>query len=605
MYVSFAARIRLCGSWHCRKTFLNEFLVDVTLKQSRESLWVPYVESIRCFYPSRLNARTWPYNDILIRKRDWEVFERDHEAYKDAEQAQAERKEGVAQTFAAEERDAQREQVMEQCNAATERFPQIMEVSTHLSRWKWNYDRLYRNTKRLNDAWTKGLAEREGWKLGDLVTTQVYGSLQRRKTFLLEKLDADDVTPIRFDIESELLAMQARQKCQMAEATYRDNLSELKKIYDRMRCGTLGAAETPAGTSGSSVPWILPPLNVFYTLPSVRALKGSPDPSALLPSSTSVTSDIKSSLAMSLITADIHTWLIPVRKHLMTLLGYPNGWQSASMRMLPPLKRVTARFLCRQCGKVGRGYQRQGCLDLKGVCSHVCAATSGKRIEGRPQEIEASDGNAQEKGKKKSSGNTSDWKVDVFAKDEKAISLIKTILNLAGLSEEDPATATALNARGGTIRCMTCKGWIVMDFDTAIGHAHRHESMQIQLLTKSGPDHVGFLKRDAGVLNAETYRPISSTRLAFERGTSELLLGPSRRARNLCKKVNYGCRHCLFVDESLCAVVGIEKAVKGKGPRAMDFNGLRSHVKKKHGIQDIGDEDFFCYNGIQKDGEEG
>ncbi|KAF8551636.1 hypothetical protein OG21DRAFT_1524301 [Imleria badia] len=91
-------------------------------------------------HPSRLNARTWPYNDILIRKRDWEVFERDHEAYKDAEQAQAERKEGMAQTFAAGEQDAKREQVMERCNAAIQRFPRIMEVSTHLIIRKWAYD---------------------------------------------------------------------------------------------------------------------------------------------------------------------------------------------------------------------------------------------------------------------------------------------------------------------------------------------------------------------------------------------------------------------------------------------------------------------------------
>ena len=232
------------------------------------------------------------------------------------------------------------------------------------------------------------------------------------------------MTPIRSAIEAELLTMQARHKRQKAETTYRDNLDELNKMYDRMRCGNLGVAHT--GASGPSEPAILPPLSVFYTLPSVRTLKGSPDPSALSPSSTSVTSDIKSSLAMSLVTTDIHTWLIPVQKYLMTLLGYPNGWQSASTRTLPPLKRVTARFFCRQCGKVGRVYQRQQCLDLKGVCSHVC----GKRIEGprkAPQEsrVEAhtSDENARGKGKcggkKKNGDKTSNWKVDMFEKDDK------------------------------------------------------------------------------------------------------------------------------------------------------------------------------------------
>ena len=148
---------------------------------------------------------------------------------------------------------------------------------------------------------------------------------------------------------------------------------------------------------------------------------------------------------------------------------------------------------------------------------------------------------------------------------------------MTGLSEESPIAVTVLKTLGGTIRCMTCKGWIVMDFDTAaspclaelhptdtlasqIGHAHRHESMEIQPLLASAP------RLDAGA-------PIPSARLGFERGTSELLLGPSYRARNLCKKVNYGCKHCL-------TVVGGHVLV-GKGPRAMDFNALRSHAKAK------------------------
>ena len=36
---------------------------------------------------------------------------------------------------------------------------------------------------------TRVLAEREGWNLGDLVASQTYGSFQRRKTFLLERIN--------------------------------------------------------------------------------------------------------------------------------------------------------------------------------------------------------------------------------------------------------------------------------------------------------------------------------------------------------------------------------------------------------------------------------
>ena len=94
------------------------------------------------------------------------------------------------------------------------------------------------------------------------------------------------------------------------------------------------------------------------------------------------------------------------------------------------------------------------------------------------------------------------------------------------------------------------------------------------MLPMSDPSYVGFLKKGAGVP-----RTIPNTRLAFERGTAELLLGPPWRVRDLCETVNYGCRHCFKVVENSNAVLGIEKAVKG--PRAMSFNGLRSHVKEK------------------------
>lgn len=230
--------------------------------------------------------------------------------------------------------------------------------------------------------------------------------------------------------------MQARRKRQKSEAAYKERLTEVKKIYERMRCGTLKNAQM--GTD-SSEPLILPTLSVFCTLPSVRVLKGSPDPSAVPPNSVSVLSDIKSSpLATSLILSDIHTWLIPVQTHLMRLLGHPNGWQSAGTGTLPPLKRVTARFFCRRCGEgnVGRGYQRELCLDLKGVCSHVCVAAQRQRSIEKPNqggEIEVTDTeNGQEsRGKKKSGVKTLDWVVDVFEKDEKVSHLLCLSLAIA------------------------------------------------------------------------------------------------------------------------------------------------------------------------------
>lgn len=73
-------------------------------------------------------------------------------------------------------------------------------------------------------------------------------------------------------------------------------------------------------------------------------------------------------------------------------------------------------------------------------------------------------------------------------------------------------------------------------------------------------------------------RTIPGSRLVFERGNSELLVGPSYRARSLCKKVNYGCRHCLLVPRDDTLRVAL---LEIQGPRLMTFHGLRSHVKEK------------------------
>ncbi|KAG9313400.1 hypothetical protein JVU11DRAFT_5718 [Chiua virens] len=141
---------------------------------------------------------------------------------------------------------------------------------------------------------------------------------------------------------------------------------------------------------------------------------------------------------------------------------------------------------------------------------------------------------------------TLEWTVDVFEKDEKATRLIRTLLDLTGLAEEDPCTVSELQAKGSTIRCTTCTGWVVMDVETAvgpyrdykfhlsdrvsqIGHAHRHESMQIQLLPISSPEYVVSSKDAAKP-------PVPSSRFAFEYGNTELLLGPSRRARGPVEK---------------------------------------------------------------------
>ncbi|KIK86022.1 hypothetical protein PAXRUDRAFT_802840 [Paxillus rubicundulus Ve08.2h10] len=630
MYVSFAARVRLCGSYYCRKTFITESLIDVTsqfLGQARRLIWVPYVESTRCFSPLSIMYANWPDNNtVLLRRSDWENFRCDPRTYM-ATQAGSDPTEATSvdsTPVAAEGTDARAAQVeggqvrdpfLEQCHAAIQRFPKIMNLSVKLLDWKRAYEEKHRSVKTENESWARVLAGHEGWEFPDLLDSKSYGSLHRRKTHLLENIGWDDISPIRSAIEFELLERQARRNRQKTEASYKQRLVEVQKIYERMRSGTAEGINAPG--SGSSSKIVLPPLTVFFKLPSVCTLKGQPDPDAVPPENNSAMTDLKSSaLAASLISSDIRTWLVPVQSYLMGLLGYSGVWRSASQLKVAPLERVTARFLCRRCGRVGRQYRRQGCLDLQGVCSHVCKRVKGKGIEEKPREMQEHGGiggndnddqyskdagevEKKENGgkkKKKKKEKTLDWKVEVFQKDERAIALVNVVLKLLDLSDEDLRTASQLGELGGRIRCMTCTGWIVMDFETAIGHSHRHESMQIQLLSTSNPLALAIAQPNVDLPTTST-RP----RLGFDLGLAERLMAPTYRALNLRNKDSYGCKHCLAVGEG--NVVGdFEEAGKGmkkKGVRAMNLNALRSHVKGKHGIQDIRDEDIFCYTLVE------
>ncbi|KAF8843819.1 hypothetical protein BDN67DRAFT_923139 [Paxillus ammoniavirescens] len=630
MYVSFAARVRLCGSYHCRKMFISEYLIDVTSHgsgQARRSIWVPYVESTRCFSPLSIIYTNWPDNNtVLLRRSDWEQFQRDRRTYT-AIQAESNltkvtgadstpvAAEGTNGCAAQVEEGQVRDPFLERCNAANERFPKIMNLSVKLLDWKRAYEEKRRSVKAQNESWAKALARQEGWELADLLDSKAYGSLHRRKTHLLEEIGWNDIPSLRPAIESELLERQARRDRQKAEGSYKQRLVEVQKIYERMRSGT--AEGVNAGGSGSSSKMVLLPLTVFRTLPSVRTLRGRPDPNTVPPENSDAELDLKSSpLAVSLISSDIRTWLVPVQSYLMGLLGHSGGWRSASKLKVAPLERVTARFLCGRCadGGAGRQYRRQGCLDLRGVCSHVCKRVKGKGTAEKNKETQehgdndADDQHSKDAGeveksggkkKKKKNAKTLDWRVEVFQKDEKAIALINVVLNLLDLSDEDSRTASQLGALARRIRCMTCTGWIVMDFETAIGHSHRHESMQIQLLSTSTPT-LAIAQPDVDPFTTSTMM----SRLAFDYGLSERLMAPTYRALNLGDKVDYGCRHCLAIGEGN-VFVGFEKAGKGtkkrgatSGARAMNLNALRSHVKGKHGIQNIRDEDIFCYTPV-------
>lgn len=542
-YASFAARIRLCRDLRCKKN-IRKYLMDVTTifkGHARDEIWIPYVESTHCFDPNLDSA--WPDNPtILMKKPEWERFRVDYAAFSALSPPPSE---GLRKA----------------CTDQIVKFPKVMELAVALQKWKCTYVAMHRTIRTKNETWAKALAVREGWNEHDLLNSQSYGSLHRHKNYMLEEVTLRDLLPIKPLIEAQLLKMQIHRQNKENEASYRQRRDDVEQYYNRLRS---------AGT-------VVPSLYEFRKFSVMTTMQGSVTGSR--PNSSGLAKDMKNSaLVAELVAADLKTWMASVREKLSELLGFPK-WRSASKTKLHPLDRITAQFRCQGCGKVAKRYEKEQCLDFAGVCAHECP------------------------GDDKKNKKPVDWSVDRFIKDEKASNAVACLLMLTGITDEDANARNTVKMLGACIRCLSCEhAFITMDFPTLIGHSHRHDNMQVAILSKGeGPER------------------------AFEAGLSAKLMDMGFQSRKLRSEANYRCRHCVPASESADAGMDGEERVStgefiAKGShikdsqtgnqerrqrnkksklRSMDFNALRSHLKGSHGIEMVSDEDFFAQTPVK------
>lgn len=588
LYASFAARVRVCNSYACRKKFLVHNLIDVTtiIQTAEHPIWLPCIESTRCFSPTSYVHSNWPENGtVLLRKSEWEKSKSEWNVYVAAEaSAKTGRETQVLNAAAPEQPPAttseqgesaepalRRDDMLTKYRDKIARFKEIMSLSVQLLEWKYVYEQTVKDTKLANETWAKDLALREGWNVADLLSCPAYSALSGHLTRLMDVMTNKLFRPIQPIVESQLLSMKEHQERAAAEKAYRTRLTSVKSLYERMK------------SKGATT---LPPLSIFLELPSVRAIRGRPNPGATPMQRDGSLGDLNNNeFATSLIKSDISAWVDSARTELLKELGFPDGWKSASSNKLDPLYRITAKFLCTRCvdGGVNEKTKMQGCLDFFDVCAHVCrtkkrntARPVGRRIdENGTQEKDGDngmtdvDGEAQDattKNRRKRKSNELDWRVSLFKRDDKAIALIDRVLHKLGLSAEYPHTIFFVETLARRIRCLSCKSRVVMDFQNAIGHCHRHESMQILIL------------------------PSGADTSAFEPGLSSRLLNKKALTREIVNEANYGCSHCVKIGED-------DASGKG-GVKPMTGNGLRSHLKEKHQIKDLRDEDVFCFKPV-------
>lgn len=259
--------------------------------------------------------------------------------------------------------------------------------------------------------------------------------------------------------------------------------------------------------------------------------------------------------------SELGGWKEKAKMELGAVLGYPN-WKTASKNILHPTERITARFLCKRCVKLPIRYRDDGCFDFAGACLHECPAEK-RKTKNLP------------------------WRADNFVKDEKAIATLIKLLSLCGVDASSQGAAAAVVALGATVACLTCESRLIMDSKCIVGHSHRHHEMSIKLIPRT----------ETGNL----------LKYPLLHGLISKLTRPGKPAEISRGKKIYGCRHCallelrctedmLKISQDARLTIKNKNASKPKrsiADRAMIFDGLRSHLKEKHRIQDVRDEDLI------------
>ncbi|KAH9855350.1 hypothetical protein C2E23DRAFT_725022 [Lenzites betulinus] len=270
-------------------------------------------------------------------------------------------------------------------------------------------------------------------------------------------------------------------------------------------------------------------------LPSLPEFRQLSVVKTIVASPNAKNSSLADPLVASILQDNLKQWADAARAALAATLGFP-GWKNMSKKKLHPVDRLTARFRCKRCDAAGKDTGIDGGLDFARACEHICSLGSKK---------------ARHKQR---------WNSDNFVPDQRSIDAVRQVLELCGTKPEDAESLTIADSVGDRVQCTSCS--VNMDVRSVARHCKRHEACNYKLLPES----------DEHILEHGLAAKIMEE--------SDTVLNPQRY------KKTFACRHCKPIPA-------------GGQPKLMIFDGLRSHLKEKHGVAWIGDEDFYT----QKDSD--
>ncbi|KAL0959973.1 hypothetical protein HGRIS_011635 [Hohenbuehelia grisea] len=529
---------------------------------------------------------------------------------------------------------------------------------------KWWIIRLsaLQTCQRNNRALINQLGTKHGWDPAALIRSATFGRIVKLRDLDLQPILEQDLVMHKDQIAKELL--HTKNKTQNSR----------KKEWDTSIAEALERAHNRVRSAGGTV--IAPTFPAFMKLPVIASLttttpslKQAQDKQIEAPRIFGIqpvkdkakkTIDLAKRLRTSsdleaLIDDQVRQWVIQARDALLPVLGLLPRWQTANLKVVHPVERVTGRFLCRYCRDAdprnarttepgedmqvdvegdGQGEKivagpsrvhglaawKSSAMDFKEVCGHECPCLSRQQ----KQELEARGG----------------WDANMFVRDDKAITALNQVLEAHELDPASRDTEKLLRGWGHAYLCLSCDAPIIMPFASIPEHAHRHDKMEVTYARSH--DYVLLLPRP------------------LEIGLAKKLLAENKTARHFQSLKIYGCRWCYQTSTmnkitaansqkdaagptgpstsaaasgSTSTVVasaasnaplggggaaapsvehqestGIQpkkknkKQGKGKGKdtgeareqKYFNFNGMRSHLKAKHGVELIRDEDFYC-----------
>ncbi|KAI5887075.1 uncharacterized protein SCHCODRAFT_02640666 [Schizophyllum commune H4-8] len=584
MYTSFAIKLRLCNRTECQ-TEMRSNITTTNGDQMDTAImsWTPSMED-HSWMGELTNINYWPTFRARLRTVDY------HAAQQAFTIEVASHTVAAGIVAAAKSRHAKE---IEQNQLA-------MKFAVDLQLWKKQYAAAGQAVKFSNHEFSKKFAKQEGFEYWDLCATETYKALLRHKTMVHERITDDDAKAHLFGITADLTRMRTRRDNRKAEEQLRANRATVEKHYH----GYCAREVMPSWPAFCALPLIAELMKTVKEVNLAKALRNQP--------------------LRGVLEGELEAWRARAREALCAKAGLANEVPVSSLRA-HPVEQVNVRFTCGKCKGVQRKYEYDESLDFAGVCAHVCPAQSG--------------------GKRKRHEDASS-SFDNFVFDVKASEAMTELVRAAGLDPSRKDRAASLKAVGSELLCKSCVPPLVLHYSSVLGHAHRHEHMQIQRITS----------QDAMDRRSHPIVP----------GLTRALLHlhkPQGKLRQLSNAKEFSCRHCangadtdgegvacgmgcgrIFPTKRLLkkhwalhknggcaddpmgdaanpststaaaapatapsATALAAPAAEGTaepstqtekpktGPRMFTFNGMRSHLAEKHQIALIRDEDYECH----------